>query len=319
MLRKMAAGTINVIQPFRVKDTSSAVGGNLAGLAFNTAGLIARYRRRGDANWTTVNLVTAVAGTYVSGGFCQAGNTPTGAYEVHWPDAMFDVGVPWVEAEIYGAANMLAVAFFYELDAVNYQDGAGFGLSRFDAAITSRVGNEIYVTTYTALFDMLATMPSNVRENVWSYNDSDNPLSQNSIYRKLLRAIGVIGSAYKALGAAKTGELLSVTIGDDMTEATGVRYRFSFTGFPSIQGKPVKGQIVKRGSGLEVDNLAAAIEDFSVDLTDIQTTLVSVPEEVSGLLTPSDGATNYELACRVEYTAGKWVEVGRSPLEVLRG
>jgi hypothetical protein len=151
------------MEPIRVYDTTSTTGGYLAGLAHNTAGLLARYRREGQASWTTFSLVSATAGTFTSGGFVAASDGPAGAYELHLPNAAVAAGARWVEIELSGAANMLPVPILIELDAVDYQT-ARFGsptatqtadavrteltteLGRIDAAISSRLAADDYET-----------------------------------------------------------------------------------------------------------------------------------------------------------------------------
>lgn len=141
--RKINAGSLGVTIPVFVQDTSSATGAGLGSLVFNTASLAAKYRREGQSSWTTITLVTATLGTYVPGGFVADGGPVTGGYEFSPPNAVVAAGATWAEIEIYGATNMLPVLIEIELDAVNYQDATGFGLSRLDAAISS-VGASVW-------------------------------------------------------------------------------------------------------------------------------------------------------------------------------
>lgn len=136
MRRKIGAGTTGVMLPIFVQDTSSTTGGGLAGLVFNTAGLVAEYRRQGQSAWTAITLAAGTLGTWSSGGFVADGAL-SGAYEVGLPDAVLAAGARWAIVRLRGAANMLPVLVEFELDAVNYQDGAAFGLSRIDATISS--------------------------------------------------------------------------------------------------------------------------------------------------------------------------------------
>jgi hypothetical protein len=98
---------------------------------------VLEYRRQGQASWVTVPLVAGTLGTWVSGGIVANGSRD-GRYEIGLPDAALASGARFVEVCLRGAANLHPVDLELELDAVNYQDGAGFGLSRMDAAITSR-------------------------------------------------------------------------------------------------------------------------------------------------------------------------------------
>jgi hypothetical protein len=100
---------------------------------------VLEYRRQNQSTWTSVTPVSKTLGTYVSGGIVADGSL-AGAYEVDFPDAAFAsaAGVEWVVLRIRGVANMLPVLIEIELDAVDYQDAAAFGLSRIDATIGSR-------------------------------------------------------------------------------------------------------------------------------------------------------------------------------------
>jgi hypothetical protein len=100
---------------------------------------VLEYRRQNQSTWTSVTPVSKTLGTYVSGGIVASGAL-AGRYEVDFPDAAFAsaAGVEWVELCVRGVANMLPVLIEIELDAVDYQDAAAFGLSRIDATIGSR-------------------------------------------------------------------------------------------------------------------------------------------------------------------------------------
>jgi len=125
--------------PVFIADTSSTTGGGLSGVTHSSSGLVLEYRRQNQSTWTSVTPVSKTLGTYVSGGIVADGSL-AGAYEVDFPDAAFAsaAGVEWVALRIRGVANMLAVLIEIELDAVDYQDAAAFGLSRIDATIGSR-------------------------------------------------------------------------------------------------------------------------------------------------------------------------------------
>ena len=122
-----------------IADTSSTTGGGLSGVTHTSSGLVLEYRRQNQSTWTSVTPVSKTLGTYVSGGIVADGSL-AGAYEVDFPDAAFAsaAGVEWVALRIRGVASMLPVLIEIELDAVDYQDAAAFGLSRLDATIGSR-------------------------------------------------------------------------------------------------------------------------------------------------------------------------------------
>jgi hypothetical protein len=128
--RKIKAGSTSVIEPIRLFNSTD--GTPLGGVVYNAAGLIGKYRREGDVNWTTITIVTATAGAFTSGGWATPGGTgPTNSYEVHIPNAALAVGAEWCEVEYWGAADMTPVSLLYELDAVDYQSATNFGLSKF--------------------------------------------------------------------------------------------------------------------------------------------------------------------------------------------
>lgn len=114
MKRKTFAGTTSVALPIFVQDTTSATGGGLA-IVFNTAGLVAEYRREGQNTWTAIALVAGTLGTYLSGSIIADG-VLTGAYEFCAPDACFVPGARWAEIRLRSAVNMLPVIMEIELD-----------------------------------------------------------------------------------------------------------------------------------------------------------------------------------------------------------
>lgn len=160
MKRKLTAGITSVSLAIFVQDTSSTTGGGLGSLTHATSGLIAEYRRQGQSSWTTITLSAGTLGTYSSGGWVADGGL-TGAYEVGIPDAAFAAGARMVLIRFRGAANMLPVLIEIELDAVNYQDATAFGLSRLDAAVSSRLASASYTAplnstqTASAVWDAL--------------------------------------------------------------------------------------------------------------------------------------------------------------------
>ena len=130
MRRKFKGGMTSLSLPVVVYDTSSTTGAGLSGLTHSTSGLVLEYRRAGQSSWTSVALVSKTLGTYVSGGIVASGSR-AGRYEVDIPDAAIAAGVRMVEICLRGAANMHPVDIEIELDAVDYQDAAAFGLSKF--------------------------------------------------------------------------------------------------------------------------------------------------------------------------------------------
>ncbi len=141
--RKIYAGETSQSLPIFIRDTTSTTGGGLSGVTTASAGLIIEWRRQGQSTWTQATpaqLSAAsgkVLGTFTAWGIVADGGL-AGAYELDLPDAAYASGVEFVVIRVRGVANMLPVLVIIELDAVNYQDAAGFGLSRLNIDIASR-------------------------------------------------------------------------------------------------------------------------------------------------------------------------------------
>jgi hypothetical protein len=149
MKRKLSAGSTSVDLPVFVQDTRSTTGAGLS-IASNTVGLVAEYRRYGQATWTPIPIVPGTLGTFVSCGLIADGSL-LGAYSFCPPNAAFSAGARSVQIRLYGAANMLPVLVEIELDAVNYQDGNRFGLEYLN--ISGYVASQMDVQAVRELVD----------------------------------------------------------------------------------------------------------------------------------------------------------------------
>ena len=138
MFSKIKAGTTSLMLPIFVRDSSSSTGAGLS-LAYNASGLVGEYRRIGASTWTTITLATATLGTYTSGGWVADGSD-TGSYEVGIPNAAVASGAKGVIIRFRGAANMVPVRIYIELDAVDYQDSGRMGLTALPAAAADGAG-----------------------------------------------------------------------------------------------------------------------------------------------------------------------------------
>lgn len=100
-------GVTSYILSVFISDSSSTTGAGLSGLVFDSAGLVAKYKRQGEAGWTTIALVTATEGTWTNKGFIED-DIVRGNYELHIPNAAIaaGAGVEWVRLHLYGATNM---------------------------------------------------------------------------------------------------------------------------------------------------------------------------------------------------------------------
>jgi len=155
MKRKIKAGTTNHIEHVAIDDTSSSTGAGLTGLVYNSAGLTAKYKRTGEATWTSISLVTATAGTFASGGFIESDSGAGGEYEFHTPDAALAASAVGCVIAIYGATDMAPVRIEYELDAIDYQDADDLGL----AALTGNVPQtEDHTTKIDSIKSSLTTL-----------------------------------------------------------------------------------------------------------------------------------------------------------------
>lgn len=118
-------GTTSKIIPIFLSDSSKTDGSGLDGLVFNSAGLVAKYKREGDSEWTTMALVTATEGTWTSLGFKEDAEG-LGYYEIGIPNAALAVGagVEWVRINLYGATNMAPLPILIQLiDASIFYEG----------------------------------------------------------------------------------------------------------------------------------------------------------------------------------------------------
>jgi hypothetical protein len=100
-----------------IRDSSLTTGAGKTGLAYNTASLVAYYRRPGAAA-TAITLATLAnaQAAYSSGGFVEvdATNMP-GVYRLDIPDAALATGVNEVVIMLKGAANMEPVVLEIQL------------------------------------------------------------------------------------------------------------------------------------------------------------------------------------------------------------
>jgi hypothetical protein len=118
---KIKRGSTSVRRLIFIADSSSTTGAGLANLVYNTASLVAYYFAGDLSNEVSITLATATLGTWASGGFIAVDNTNMpGWYEIGIPDAALDGGNE-VAIQLRGAANMVPVNIYIELDAFDYQ------------------------------------------------------------------------------------------------------------------------------------------------------------------------------------------------------
>lgn len=125
---------------FEVLDSTSTTGGRKTGLVFNTSSLTAYYvRNQGSATQITLATLTNPDSAWSSGGFKEvdATNMP-GIYRLDVPDAAFASGADSVVVTLRGATGMVQVSEEIQLTTIDAQDATAMGVSRLDAAISSR-------------------------------------------------------------------------------------------------------------------------------------------------------------------------------------
>lgn len=138
------AGTTGQSVNVLILNSTSTTGAGLAGLVFNSAGLKAYYSFTGaNAGATAITLVTlaAVNSAYASGGFKEldATNMP-GVYRLDIPNAALAAASGnVVTLMLSGATNMAPLPLEIELTGWDNQDAVAGGLSRIDAAVSSRM------------------------------------------------------------------------------------------------------------------------------------------------------------------------------------
>jgi len=104
-----------------IADSASTTGAGLANLTHSSSGLVASYIAGDLSNDVQITLATATLGTFTSGGFVAVDNTNMpGWYEIGIPNAALDGGNE-VAIHLRGAANMVPVNIYIELDAFDYQ------------------------------------------------------------------------------------------------------------------------------------------------------------------------------------------------------
>lgn len=94
-----------------LQDSSSTTGQGLSGLVFNSAGLVASYRKGATGSRVAISLATqTVGGAYSSGGFVEIDATNMrGVYRLDLPNVMVDAE-GFVTLFLYGATNLLPTA-----------------------------------------------------------------------------------------------------------------------------------------------------------------------------------------------------------------
>lgn len=145
-----AGATSQTIDLF-IQDSASTTGGGKTGIAYNAASLTAYYRKGATGSATAITLATqTVGGAYSSGGFVEidATNMP-GMYRLDLPNAVVDTAGS-VSLMLKGASGMAPLPIELQVIAADLDDATALGLSRLDAAITSRLASAGYTAPLVA-------------------------------------------------------------------------------------------------------------------------------------------------------------------------
>lgn len=111
MSEYLYAGTTSNSVDVTLYDSASSSGTGLSGLAYNTPGLVASYRKGAQGVRTALALApVAVTGAWTSGGFVEIDATNMkGLYRLDLPDSGVDTA-GFVSLYMYGATGLLPMA-----------------------------------------------------------------------------------------------------------------------------------------------------------------------------------------------------------------
>lgn len=141
MKRQIQKGVTNQTLIVFIQDSSSSTGAGLAGLVYNSAGLVCYYARPGVTAAQLTLATQTVTGAHSDGGFVEidATNLP-GFYRLDTSDAMVATGVDSVAVMLKGATNMAPLPLELELVAYNPQDSVRLGITALPNANAQAVG-----------------------------------------------------------------------------------------------------------------------------------------------------------------------------------
>ena len=153
-MRSLLKGTTDYSAYFYIVGDSGHAnpGEPVTGLLFSDieTGGSASYMRSGAARVDLTLITQTVAGAHSDGGFIEvdATNMP-GVYRCDYPDAAFATGVDEVilQFAVASAKNAIAAPIKIQLTGVDLQDAVGLGLSRLDAAVSSRLAPTVAART----------------------------------------------------------------------------------------------------------------------------------------------------------------------------
>jgi hypothetical protein len=151
-----ASQTIDIF----LQDSSSSTGQGLSGLVFNSAGLVASYRKGATGSRIAISLATqTVGGAFSSGGFVEIDATNMkGVYRLDLPNVAVDTE-GFVTLFVYGATNLLPTALRIDcrplpVDVKKFGGTAGtFDGGRPEVNMTQISGDTLAADNAEAFFD----------------------------------------------------------------------------------------------------------------------------------------------------------------------
>jgi len=172
-----AGATKQTVDVF-IQDSTSTTGAGKTGLAYNSEGLKAYYRKGATGSATEITLATqTVGGAYSSGGFVEidATNMP-GLYRLDVPNAAIDTAGS-VSLMLSGATGMAPLPLELQVVAADLEDGVRLGLTALPNAAAGASGGLLISgsnsgTTTLGALTITGAMSINGTGNVAQTGDS---------------------------------------------------------------------------------------------------------------------------------------------------
>lgn len=279
-----------------LQDSSSSTGQGLSGLVYNSAGLVASYRKGATGSRVAITLATqTVGGAYSSGGFVEIDATHLkGVYRLDLPNAAVDTE-GFVTLYLYGATNLLPTALRIDCRAlpvdvkkVATQTATAAAGVTFPSSIasptniTAATGIVLSAVTHTGAVIPTVTTVTNgldaagVRTAIGltvanlDTQLADLPTVAEFEARSLPAASYFVVGDYTQPPSAST---ISSQVAADLAVAHGVGAWTTATGFSTLSQADIRTAV-----GLTTANLDTQISGIQSDTNDIQTRLPAALE-----------------------------------------
>lgn len=199
-----------------IQDATETTGVGLAGLAYNSAGLVCYYCRPGSAAAQLTLATQTVTGSHSDGGFVEvhATNMP-GVYRLDLSDAIVASGVNSVALLLHGATDMAPVPIEIELLAYDPQDVVRMGLTALPNAAAEAAGGLFTRGTGAGQINQ----PANglIDANVERWNNTSVPAEHSAGYPIVTVKDGSGTGEINTNG----GKVVGVELVDTLTTYTG--------------------------------------------------------------------------------------------------